>query len=55
MMMFIKFWSWLMLVGGIICSLFNAAKEQEPIERVAIMVWLACDIIYYYLIITRVL
>lgn len=55
MMMFIKFWSWLMLVGGVVGLLIKIAKEQEPADRVASLVVGACSLVYYYLIITRVL
>ena len=55
MMMFIKFWSWLMLICGVIELLLKIAKEQEATGRIAILVVGACSIIYYYLIITRVL
>ena len=55
MMMFVRVWSWLMLICGVIELLLKIAKEQEATDRVAVLVVGACSIIYYYLIITRML
>ncbi len=55
MLVFIKIWSWFMLVAGIILFLYKVATEKSPEQRVSYVVFQIVDIIYYYLLIFNVL